>query len=102
MACVFLARLIDFDCDFPPRNLESASRGPQFSFVSKIQFPIPQTIVQYRTDIRQPAKTGGLRKIKIGGTRLTLRRSNDWSGKTDALLEYASRWRIFLMLINRL
>ncbi|MDN7426857.1 hypothetical protein [Burkholderia sp. AU45388] len=29
-------------------------------------------IVQYRADIRQPEKTGGLRKIEIASTRLTL------------------------------
>ncbi|WP_143155677.1 MULTISPECIES: hypothetical protein [Burkholderia] len=68
MACVFLARLIDYGCDFSPRNLENASRGTQFSFVSKNLFSIPQTIVKYSCDIRQPEKTGGLRKIEIAST----------------------------------
>ncbi|WP_423759301.1 hypothetical protein [Burkholderia sp. NLJ2] len=68
MARVFLARLIDYGCDFSPRNLEKASCGTQFSRASKNRFSIPQMIVKYRCDIRQPEKTGGLRKIEIAST----------------------------------
>ncbi|MCA8271997.1 hypothetical protein LGN17_05605 [Burkholderia sp. AU30280] len=64
MACVFLARLIDYGCGFTPRTFESASRGPKFfRRIEKSFFSIPQTIVEYRSDIRQPVKMGGLRKI---------------------------------------
>ncbi|WP_174985291.1 hypothetical protein [Burkholderia lata] len=73
MACVFLARLIDYGCGFTPRNLESASRGPQFFLhIEKSFFSIPQMIVQYRSVIRQPAKRGGLRKIEIRGSALNV------------------------------
>ncbi|WP_179233372.1 hypothetical protein [Burkholderia sp. AU16741] len=38
-------------------------------------------IVQYRADIRQPEKTGGLRKIEIASTRLTLQCSKGGPAK---------------------
>ncbi|WP_423391653.1 hypothetical protein [Burkholderia sp. LMG 21824] len=73
MACVFLARLIDYGCGFTPRNLVSASSGPKFFLrIEKSFFSIPQTIVEYRSDIRQPEKRGGLRKIEIGGNGLNV------------------------------
>ncbi|MBN3797048.1 MULTISPECIES: hypothetical protein [Burkholderia] len=73
MACVFLARLIDYGCGFKPRDLKSASRGSQFFHrIEKSFFSIPQMIVQYRSDIRQPEKRGGLRKIEIGGNALNV------------------------------
>ncbi|WP_185640606.1 MULTISPECIES: hypothetical protein [unclassified Burkholderia] len=47
------------------------SRNPRFWSVSKNRFSILQTIVDYRSDIRQPEKRGGLRKIEITGIALT-------------------------------
>jgi hypothetical protein len=38
MACVFLARLNDYGCDFSPRNVESASRGSSSLSYRKIDF----------------------------------------------------------------
>jgi len=43
---------------------------------------------------------GGLRKIEIAGTGLTLQRSKNARGKTESVLEYVSIWRIFIKLIN--
>ncbi|WP_156437089.1 MULTISPECIES: hypothetical protein [unclassified Burkholderia] len=70
MARGFLARLIDFGCDFSLRDLENRRVTPGFRPVSKNRFSILQTIVHYRTDIRQPEKKGGLRKIEIAGIDL--------------------------------
>ncbi len=43
---------------------------------------------------------GGLRKIEIAGTGLTLQRSKNAPDKTESVLEYVSIWRIFIKLIN--
>lgn len=43
---------------------------------------------------------GGLRKIEIAGTSLTLQRSKNAPDKTEPVLEYVSIWRIFIKLIN--
>jgi hypothetical protein len=45
---------------------------------------------------------GGLRKIEIASTGLTLQRSRDAPGETGTVLEYASKQRSFLILIKRL
>ncbi|ESS39222.1 hypothetical protein P355_4074 [Burkholderia cenocepacia KC-01] len=41
MACVFLARLIDYGCDFSPRNVEGASCGSSLPSYRKIYISIP-------------------------------------------------------------
>lgn len=43
---------------------------------------------------------GGLRKIEIAGTGLTLQRSKNAPDKTESVLEYVSILRIFIKLIN--
>ncbi|HHX4054501.1 hypothetical protein JAO10_10120 [Burkholderia contaminans] len=69
MACVFLARLIDYGCGFTPRNLESASRGPLFFHrIEKSFFSIPQMIVQYRAISVNLRKWAGCGKSKSGVT----------------------------------
>ncbi|HDR9872220.1 TPA: hypothetical protein QDE31_20895 [Burkholderia cenocepacia] len=67
-----------------------------------MRFSIPQTIVKCGTDIRQPEKTGGLRKIEIAGTGLRLQCSKDVRWKTVAVFEYASMFRGFHIPINGL
>ncbi|WP_124449249.1 MULTISPECIES: hypothetical protein [unclassified Burkholderia] len=68
MACVFLARLIDYVVIFRRATKKAHRAAPSSPSYRKNRFfSIPQTIVKYRTDIRQPEKMGGLRKIEIAG-----------------------------------
>ncbi|MEC4598251.1 hypothetical protein, partial [Burkholderia vietnamiensis] len=54
----------------------------RFSFVSKKRLSIPQTIVHYGGDIRQPEKMGGLRKIEIAAIGF-MRRSRWFPGSIE-------------------
>ncbi|WP_155771077.1 hypothetical protein [Burkholderia cepacia] len=55
---------------FAAQPRKRIAQHPVFPRIEKSFFSIPQTIVQYRSDIRQPAKRGGLRKIEIGSNAL--------------------------------
>ncbi|WP_185646525.1 hypothetical protein [Burkholderia sp. Bp9143] len=71
MAREFLARLIDSGGDFSVHDLENRRATLGSRSYRKIGFSILQTIVHYGSDIRQPEKRGGLRKIEITGIALT-------------------------------